>query len=323
MWTPGYWGYSSAGYYWIPGAWVLAPYVGALWTPPYWAFVNGRYLLHQGYWGPHVGFYGGINYGAGYVGRGYEGGYWNKGNFEYNRSVNRINTRTIHNIYNYKVNDEANRSRVSYNGGRGGRNTRPTAAESAVLHERRTAPIRAQVQHRQQASTNRGQFASVNHGHPQVLTAARPLATTYKAPTSHPSAVPGARTLPKANARHEGAPTKESRTRTRPAAHTAKRAAPSERAESRRNPVAHASAPRTNKPAAETRPTPQPRVEHKSTPQPRTEEHSARQPRVEQRPAPREEHQEARHTSARPSKPAPRSTSKPAPKHRDAHETDK
>ena len=34
MWTPGYWGYGPDGYYWVPGAWVPAPYVGALWTPP-------------------------------------------------------------------------------------------------------------------------------------------------------------------------------------------------------------------------------------------------------------------------------------------------
>ena len=34
VWTPGYWGYATGGYYWVPGAWVLAPWVGALWTPP-------------------------------------------------------------------------------------------------------------------------------------------------------------------------------------------------------------------------------------------------------------------------------------------------
>ncbi len=31
---------------------------------------------HGGYWGTHVGFYGGVNYGYGYDGDGYEGGYW-------------------------------------------------------------------------------------------------------------------------------------------------------------------------------------------------------------------------------------------------------
>ena len=78
IWTPGYWSYANAGYYWVPGAWVLAPYVDALWTPPWWGYDNGYYHWHSGYWGPHIGYYGGINYGYGYTGRGYYGAYWNK-----------------------------------------------------------------------------------------------------------------------------------------------------------------------------------------------------------------------------------------------------
>jgi hypothetical protein len=70
LWTPGYWAYSSAGYYWAPGAWIMAPYVGALWTPPWWGYADGSYIWHAGYWGPYVGFYGGINYGFSYTGRG-------------------------------------------------------------------------------------------------------------------------------------------------------------------------------------------------------------------------------------------------------------
>jgi len=35
------------------------------------------------YWGPVVGFYGGINYGFGYFGRGYEGGRWEHDHFYY------------------------------------------------------------------------------------------------------------------------------------------------------------------------------------------------------------------------------------------------
>jgi len=65
MWTPGYWGWNDgAGYYWVPGTWVVAP-VGMLWTPGYWGWGGGLYAWHAGYWGPHVGFYGGINYGFG------------------------------------------------------------------------------------------------------------------------------------------------------------------------------------------------------------------------------------------------------------------
>ncbi len=75
LWTPGYWAYGPDGYYWVPGTWVLAP-VGLLWTPGYWGWGGGAFAWHAGYWGPHVGFYGGINYGFGYGGVGFVGGRW-------------------------------------------------------------------------------------------------------------------------------------------------------------------------------------------------------------------------------------------------------
>ena len=144
IWTPGYWGHATGGYYWVPGVWVVAPYVGALWTPPFWGYAGNRYAWHAGYWGPHIGFYGGINYGHGYVGRGYEGGYWNHDRFAYNREVTNVNTTVVHNVYNYKVVNITN-TRVSYNGGNGGVQARPTSAEYAVLRERRVAPVPAQI----------------------------------------------------------------------------------------------------------------------------------------------------------------------------------
>ena len=67
LWTPGYWAYGDEGYYWVPGTWVEPPEVGVLWTPGYWGWNNGAYLWNEGYWGPTVGFYGGVNYGFGYV----------------------------------------------------------------------------------------------------------------------------------------------------------------------------------------------------------------------------------------------------------------
>jgi hypothetical protein len=79
MWTPGYWAYGDDGYYWVPGAWVPAPQPGYLWTPPYWGWENGVYLFHGGYWGTHVGYYGGVNYGFGYMGVGFAGGEWRRG----------------------------------------------------------------------------------------------------------------------------------------------------------------------------------------------------------------------------------------------------
>src|SRR5882762_2084828 len=137
LWTPGYWAYGEdAGYFWVPGTWVLAPRPGVLWTPGYWGWGDGVYLWHAGYWGPHVGFYGGINYGFGYFGVGYEGGYWRGRDFFYNRSVTRVNTTVIHNVYDRRV-VERSVSRVSYNGGRGGINARPTAREETATRERR------------------------------------------------------------------------------------------------------------------------------------------------------------------------------------------
>ena len=68
----------------FPGVWVRPPQVGLLWTPGYWGWGGGAYLFHAGYWGPHVGFYGGVNYGFGYGGVGFGGGRW------VGRSVSRI-----------------------------------------------------------------------------------------------------------------------------------------------------------------------------------------------------------------------------------------
>src|ERR1700729_1678550 len=87
IWTPGYWAYGDAGYYWVPGVWVSPPRVGVLWTPGYWGFANALYVWHPGYWGPHVGFYGGVNYGFGYGGVGFFGGEWRGGGFAYNGAV--------------------------------------------------------------------------------------------------------------------------------------------------------------------------------------------------------------------------------------------
>ncbi|MGO4516227.1 YXWGXW repeat-containing protein [Terriglobus sp. 2YAB30_2] len=86
IWTPGYWAYGPDGYYWVDGAWVLPPYMGALWTPGWWGWGDSAYFWHPGYWGSTIGYYGGINYGFGYFGTGFYGGYWNGGRFWYNRA---------------------------------------------------------------------------------------------------------------------------------------------------------------------------------------------------------------------------------------------
>ncbi|MGA7622908.1 MAG: hypothetical protein WCA91_04955 [Candidatus Acidiferrales bacterium] len=175
IWTPGYWAYGDAGYFWVPGTWVLPPRVGVLWTPGYWGWGGGGYFWHAGYWGPHVGFYGGINYGFGYFGVGFQGGYWNGGHFFYNRAVNNVNVTNIHNVYNRTVvNDRTDVNRVSFNGGRGGIGARPSAAEMAANRDQHIAATGMQRQQEHFASTNRAQLASVNHGQPAVAASARP-----------------------------------------------------------------------------------------------------------------------------------------------------
>jgi hypothetical protein len=178
LWTPGYWSYASQGYYWVPGVWVQAPYTGALWTPGYWGYRHNHYEFFRGYWGPHIGYYGGINYGFGYVGVGYQGGYWRGDHFDYNRSVNNVNVTVVHNVYNYSVVNR-NTTRVSFNGGSGGVQARPRPAELAALHESHAPPMSAQLQNQRLASTNRTQFASVNHGRPANMAVSRPIAADH------------------------------------------------------------------------------------------------------------------------------------------------
>jgi hypothetical protein len=175
IWTPGYWAYGPDGYFWVPGTWVVAPAVGLLWTPGYWGWGGGAFFWHAGYWGPHVGFYGGINYGFGYVGTGFVGGYWNHGVFAYNTAVTNVNTTVIHNTYvNKTVVNNVTVNKVSYNGGTGGTTAQPTAAERTAENEHHIQPTAMQMQHEHVASTNHALLVSVNHGRPSIAATARP-----------------------------------------------------------------------------------------------------------------------------------------------------
>jgi len=176
LWTPGYWAYGPDGYFWVPGTWVMAPSVGVLWTPGYWGWGGGGYFFHAGYWGPHIGFYGGINYGFGYGGVGFVGGRWNGGVFAYNTAVMHVNTTVIHNTYIDRtvVNNVTVNNHVSFNGGTGGVSARATSTELAAAHEQHIAPTAMQTQHEHAASTNRALLASENHGRPAIAATARP-----------------------------------------------------------------------------------------------------------------------------------------------------
>src|SRR5580704_10925601 len=171
MWTPGFWQYGPEGYYWVPGTWVQPPSVGVLWTPGYWGWANGAYAFNEGYWGPQVGFYGGVNYGFGYGGVGFEGGEWRNGAFFYNRSVS--NVTNITNVYTKTV--VINRTvNVSYNGGAGGITVRPSAEEQKAASDKHSGPTSVQTQHVQAASTNHQLYESVNKGKPAIAATAKP-----------------------------------------------------------------------------------------------------------------------------------------------------
>lgn len=157
IWTPGYWAYGPAGYYWVEGAWVMAPQPGLLWTPGYWGYSGGVYAWHVGYWGPHVGFYGGVHYGFGYDGVGFVGGRWNGGHFFYNTAVTRVNVAIIHNTYRTTVINR-NVTRVSFNGP-GGINARPTRDQERFDHEQHFERTNAQVEREHFASERRENFA--------------------------------------------------------------------------------------------------------------------------------------------------------------------
>ena len=176
IWTPGYWAYGEAGYYWVPGVWVRPPRVGVLWTPGYWGFGGGLYAWHPGYWGPHVGFYGGVNYGFGYGGVGFFGGEWRGGAFAYNRAVANFGSVHVTNVYEDRTviehNTIVNENHYSFNGA-GGIQARESAGEMQAEHEQHFQGTSNQMDHERFAGQDRNQLASVNHGAPGTMASSR------------------------------------------------------------------------------------------------------------------------------------------------------
>jgi hypothetical protein len=262
------------------------------------------YLWTPGYWGPHIGYYGGVNYGFGYVGVGYQGGYWNNNHFFYNQAVNNINVTVVHNVYNRTV-IVNNNARVSYNGGPGGIQVRPRPAELAALREPHAPPMAAQVQNAHAASVDRAQFVAVNHGRPANVVIAKPLIADRDV---HPVAAPVARYQPVPEQRGGG----EARPNAAPPARGSEPVRPEPvRPEARPNtaPPAHTTpAARSNEPV---RPAVRPAPARPETAAPHAAPYQQPQvskPKPEERPAPNKPKPEEK---AAPGKPAPE---KPAPK---------
>jgi hypothetical protein len=165
LWTPGYWGYGATGYFWTPGLWVAPPNPGLLWTPGYWGFVGGAYRWHVGYWGPHVGFYGGINYGFGYGGVGFWGGRWEGGHFLYNTAAWHVGA-GFHGVYEDRTFIHPGEiNHASFNG-QGGIRSFPTAQERTAMGEQHFGRTPQQISQQRSARVDPSNYAAVNHGTP-------------------------------------------------------------------------------------------------------------------------------------------------------------
>jgi len=334
LWTPGYWAWGPGGYYWVPGAWCPPPYYGALWTPPYWGWYGGHYRFHHGYWGPHVGFYGGINYGFGYIGIGYFGGYWRGNDFYYNRSVNNVghanhvyNREVVYNNVHYSAHPD---NRVSYNGGRGGINVAPRPAEVAAMHESHARPVEAQTQMRQQAAGDKQQFFNQNHGRPAQVAVARPAGVT--GPAHIAAAPPEVRQVQQrdsaiqqrnAPAANHPNPAVENRPGTarppepvrgqpvpsRPGVENHTQAPPQARPTEQPRPQPQGRP--TEQPQPQTRPQPQARPIEQARPQPQAQPRPQPQTRPQPAPQPREQ---AAPRPAPAARPAPEARPAPAPR---------
>ncbi len=180
IWIPGYWAWDGQEYYWVPGFWAMPPAVDLLWTPGYWGWddADNNYAFYSGYWAPAVGYYGGIDYGFGYTGVGYHGGYWRDHDFYYNRAVNNLGNAHIATVFNAPVPAAVTPTRVNYHGGHGGTTVRPTPAELAVAHEHHMAATAEQIRHETEASRIASLRYNQNHGRP-------PIAATERANQFH------------------------------------------------------------------------------------------------------------------------------------------
>jgi len=175
LWVPGFWAWREAvpDYYWVPGTWVKPPRSGLLWTPAYWSRADGGYVFHVGYWAEEVGFYGGIDYGYGYGGDGYQGGRWEKGSFFYNKAANNLGSLRVANAYDQAISADNKAGRVSFNGGSRETTARPTPRQEALANEPHVMPTAGQQQHFELAAMDRAFYSKLNHGEPGVAATSR------------------------------------------------------------------------------------------------------------------------------------------------------
>jgi hypothetical protein len=156
------------------------PQLGLLWTPPYWSRVDGGYAFHGGYWAEEVGFYGGIDYGYGYGGDGYQGGRWENGTLSYNRAANNANNIAslgIANVYDQAMPPDNKAVRISFNGGRRGVAAQPTKHQETLVGAKHVGATAEQQRHFELSAMDRSLYSKLNNGEPGV--AATPHAGVF------------------------------------------------------------------------------------------------------------------------------------------------
>jgi hypothetical protein len=193
----------------------------------------------------------------------------------------------------------------------------PRAAEVAVLHEQRNAPMAAQVQVQREAAQNKAQFYSANKGRPAITVAAHPVVADRTPPPTLPRVAgpvgqPAARGEVRAGQAQAAHPEPAPQVRGAPeAARPAPEArqVPQNRPEQQVRPVQPEARPVQPQPQArpvqpQARPEPQARPQEQPRPQtaPRQESAPPPHPQPQARPAPQP-----------PARPAPQPQARPAP----------
>jgi hypothetical protein len=79
---------------------------------------------------------------------------------------------SIHNVYNEKV-ENNNESRVSFNGGKGGIEARPTSEQQAAASQKHIPAVAAQTEHAQAARSNPEQRSAAISGKPATPATAK------------------------------------------------------------------------------------------------------------------------------------------------------
>ena len=150
-----------------------------------------------------MGFYGGLNYGYGYSGWGYQGGRCEQGGFWYNRAASNVRPGTARHVYGNRPAIAARLGRVSFNGWSAGVSARATGAERQVQAVSNSGPSAPQMAHERDALVVPAQrFSGPREG---PLVAATPQPSAFSAPgVEHARRGPVARMNPLGQSRSVG-----------------------------------------------------------------------------------------------------------------------